>query len=146
MTQYNTLNIKLSNSELNKLKSGIKDGTEVTLKISSNIVGDSNNENNFPHKLLLTNAQVLKLRRAFPNGSSANIKLSKTQLHKIEESGGFLGRVLGPLLKTGLPLIGHILKPLAKSILIPLALTASASATDAAIHKKMFGSGNITCN
>ena len=58
MTQYNTLNVKLSNSQLNKLKSGIKDNTEVTLKISSNVVGDSNNENNFPHKLLLTNTQV----------------------------------------------------------------------------------------
>ena len=58
MTQYNTLNVKLSNSQLNKLKSGMKDNTEVTLKISSNVVGDSNNENNFPHKLLLTNTQV----------------------------------------------------------------------------------------
>ena len=58
MTQYNTLNVKLSNSQLNKLKSGIKNGTEVILKISSNVVGDSNDKNNFPHKLLLTNAQV----------------------------------------------------------------------------------------
>ena len=78
---------------------------------------------------------------AFGNGSSANIKLSKTQLHKIGQSGGFLGRLLGPLLKTGLPLIGNVLKPLAKSVLIPLGLTAAASATDAAIHKKMFWSG-----
>ena len=61
MTQYNTLNVKLSNSQLNKLKLGIKNGTEVTLKLSSNVVGDSNDENNFPHKLLLTNTQVLKL-------------------------------------------------------------------------------------
>ena len=52
MTQYNTLNVKLSNSKLNKLKSGIKNGTEVTLNISSKVVGDSNDENNFPHKLL----------------------------------------------------------------------------------------------
>ena len=58
MTQYNTLNVKLSNSKLNKLKSGITNGTEITLKISSNVVGDSNDENNFPHKLLLTNTQV----------------------------------------------------------------------------------------
>ena len=76
--------------------------------------------------------------------ASANIKLSKTQLHKIEQSGGFLGRLLGPLLKTGLLLIGSVLKLLAKSVLIPLGLTASASATDAAIHKKMFGSGVTT--
>ena len=61
------------------------------MKISSNILGDSNNENNFPHKLLLTNRQILKLLKAFTNNYSANIKLSKTQLHKIEQSGGFLG-------------------------------------------------------
>ena len=141
MAQYNTLNKKLSNSQLNKLKSGIKNGTEVTLKISSNVVGDSNDENNFLHKLLLTNTKVSKLRKAFTNNSAASIKLSKTQLHKIGQSGGFLGRLLGPLLKTGLPLMGNVLKPLTKSILILLRLTAAASATDAAIHKKMFGSG-----
>ena len=143
MTQYNTLNVKLSNSQLNKLKSGIKNGTEVTLKLSSNVVGDSNDENNFPHKLLLTNTQVLRLRKAFANNSSANIKLSKTQLHKIGQSGGFLGRILGPLLKTRLPLTGNILKPLPKSVLIPLVSTAAASVTDAAIHKKMFESGRL---
>ena len=65
-------------------------------------------------------------------------------MHKIGQSGGFLGRLLGLLLKTGLILIGNVLKPLAKSILIPLQLTAPASATDAAIHKKMFGSGTTT--
>ena len=69
MTQYNTLNVKLSNSQLNKLKSGIKNGTEVTVKVSSNAVGDSNDENNFPHKLLLTTIKVSKLRKAFANGS-----------------------------------------------------------------------------
>ena len=72
---------------------------------------------------------------------SANIKLSKSQVHKIGQSGRFLGRILGPLLRTGLPLIGSVLKPLSKIVLIPLELTASASATDTAIHKKMFGSG-----
>ena len=65
MTQYNTLDVKLSYSQLNKLKSGIKKNTEVTLKLSSNVAGDSNDENNFPHKLLLTNTQVSKLRKAF---------------------------------------------------------------------------------
>ena len=90
MTQYKTSNVKLSNSQLNKLKSGIKHNTEVTLKLSSNVVGGSNNENNFPHKLLLTNTQYSKLR-------NASIKLSKTQLHKIGQSGEFLGRLLGPL-------------------------------------------------
>ena len=74
MTQYNTLNVKLPTSQLNKLKSGIKNGTEVTLKISSNVFGDSNDENNFLYKLLLTNTQVSKLCKAFANNSSANIK------------------------------------------------------------------------
>ena len=140
MTQYNTLNVKLSNSELNKFKSGIRNGIEVTLKISWNVVGDSNDENNFPHKLFLTDTQVSRLRKALANGSSANIKLSKTQLHKIRQSGGFIGRILGPLLKPVLPLIGNVLKPLAKIVLTYLGLTA-ASVTDAAIHKKKFQSG-----
>ena len=144
MPQYNTLNVKLSNSQINKLKSGIKNDTEVTLKLSSNIVGEPNDENNFLHKLLLTNTRVSKLHKAFAKGSSANIRLSKTQLQKIGQSAGFVGRLLGSLLKTGLPLIGNVLKSLAKSILIPLRLTAALSATDAAIHKKMFGSGMIT--
>ena len=144
MTQYNTLNVKLSNPQLNKLKYGIKNDTEVTLKISLNVVGESNDENNFPHKLL-TNTQVSKLCKAFANGSSENINFSKTQLHKIGQSGGFLGRLLGPLLKTRLPLIGNVLKSLAKSILISLGLTAAAATTtDATIHKKMFGCGFTT--
>ena len=75
MTQYNTLNVKLSNKQLNELKAGIKNGTEVTLELLWNVVNDSNDENNFPHKLLLTNTQVSRLRKAFENNSSANIKL-----------------------------------------------------------------------
>ena len=140
MTQYNTLKVKLLNSQLNKLKSGIKNSTEATLEISSNVVGDSNDGNIFPHKLLLNNTQVSKLRKGFANGSSATIKLSKVQLHKIGQSGGFLDRLLGPFLKTWLPLIQNVPKPLAKNVLIPLGLTAAA-ATNAAIHKKMFESG-----
>ena len=120
MTQCNTLNIKLSNLKLNKLKSEIKDGTEVTLKLSSNVVKDYNDENNFPHKLLLTNTQVSKLCKAFAYNRT---------IRRI------LDRLLGPLLKTGLLLIGNVLKPLAKSVLIILRLTAAASATDATIHK-----------
>ena len=114
------------------------------MKNSLNVVGGSNDENNFQHKLLLTNTQVSKLLKAFANNSSANIKLSKTHLHKIGQSGGFLGRLSGPLLKTGLPLIGNVLKPLAKSDLIPLGLTAAVSATNAVIHKNMFASGTTT--
>ena len=85
--------------------------------------------------IVLTNTQVSRLCKAFANGSSANIELSKTQLHKIGEPGEFLGRHLGLLLNTGLPLLKNVLKPFAKSVLISLGLTAAASAT--AIHKKM---------
>ena len=103
MTQYNTLNVNLSNSQLSKLKLGIKNSTERTLKTSSNVVGDSNDENNFPHKFVLTNTQVSKLHKALVNNSSADIKISRVQLHKIGQSGGSLGWLLEPLLKTGLP-------------------------------------------
>ena len=103
MTQYNSLNVKLSNSQLNKLKSAIKNETEVLLRLSSNKIG--NNESNFRHKLLLlTNRQVANLRKVFANHLSTDIKLSKTQLSKMVQSGWFLGRFLVPLLKTGLPL------------------------------------------
>ena len=84
------------------------------------MVGDSNDETDFPHKLLLTDTQVLKLHKAFGNDSLANIRLSKAQLSKIVQSRGFLDRPLGPLLKRGLPLIGNVLKPVAKNVLIPL--------------------------
>ena len=140
MTQYNSLNVKLSNSQLNKFKSTIKNETEVVLKLLSNMTGD--NENNFPHKLLFTNRQVSNLHKAFANNLSPDIKLSKNHLSKMIQSGGFLGRLVGPLLKTGLPLIKNVIKPLAKSLLIPLGLTAAASAADAGINKKILGSGN----
>ena len=113
MTRYDTLNVKLSNSQLKKLKSGLKNSTEVTLKLSSNIIGGSNNENNFSRIFLLTNRQILKIRKVFANGYSVNIKLSKTQLYIIRQPGRVLGRLLGSLLKTGLPLIKNQLKPLA---------------------------------
>ena len=74
------------------------------------------------------------------------MKLTKTQLHKIGKSGGISDKLLGPLLNTGLPLMKNVLKPLAKGVLIPLGLTAAASAADAAIHKKMFGSGIAILN
>ena len=98
------------------------------------MIGD--NETKFPHKLLLNNRQVSNLRKAFANHLSTDIKLSKTQISKIIQSGEFLRTLLGPLLKTGLPLISNVIKPLTKSVLIPLGLIASASAADAAIHKK----------
>ena len=91
-----------------------------------------------------TNRKVVNLRKAFANYLSADIKLSKTQLSKMIQSGGFLGRLLGPLLKLGLPLIKSVVKPLAKSVLIPLVLTASASTADAGIYKKILGSRDTT--
>ena len=98
------------------------------------MIGD--NETNFLDQLLLTNRQVSNLLKAFANHLSADIKLAKTQLSKMIQSGRFLGRLLGPLLKIGLPLIKNAIKPLAKSVLIPVRLTAAASAADAGIHKK----------
>ena len=74
----------------------------------------------------MTNRQVANLRKAFANNSSTDIKLSKTHLSKMIQSEEFLGRLLGPLLKTGLPLIKNVIKPLAKSVLILLGLTAAA--------------------
>ena len=103
MTQYNSLIVKLSNSQLNKLKSPIKNKTELDLRLSSNMIGDD--ETNFPLKLSLTNRQVANLRKAFADKSSNDIKLSKSQITKMMQSGEFIGRLLGPLLNTGLPLI-----------------------------------------
>ena len=140
MTQYNSLNVKLSNSQLNKLKSARKNETDVVLRLSSNMIGNSDDETNFPDKLLLTNRQVANLRREFAKHTSTDIKLSKTQSSKMIESGGFLGRLLGPLLRTGLLLMESVFKPLTKSVLVPLELTASAA--DAGIHKIILGSGH----
>ena len=108
------------------------------------MVGDSNGETNFPHRLLLTNTRVSRLRKTFANNSSANIKLSKTQLHKMGQSRVFLGRFQRPLLKTDFPLMKNVLKTLVKSVLIPLGLTAATSVTDAAVQKKSFGLGVAT--
>ena len=95
----------------------------------------------FPHKLLLTNRQVANLCKDFSDKSSTDINLSKTQISKMIQSGGFLGRLLDPLLKTRLLLIKDVIKPLAKSVLIPLGLTAAGSAADAGMHKRIVGSG-----
>ena len=101
------------------------------------MIGNSDDETNFPHKSLLTNRQVANLRKTFANYLSIDIKLSKTQLLKIIQLGGFLGRLLGPLLKTGLPSMKCVIQPLEKSVLIPLGLTTAASVADAGIHKKI---------
>ena len=144
MTQYNRLNTKLSNSQLNKRKSAIRNKNEVVIRLSPNMIGDSNDQTNFTHELLLTDRQVSSIRKAFTNNSSIDIKFSKTQISKAIQSGGFLGKLLDPLLKTGLPLIKNVLAPLAKSVLIPLGLTAAGSAADAGINKKILGSGGHT--
>ena len=136
MTQYNSLNVKLSNSQLNKLKSAIKNEIEVVLRLSPNMIGESSDKANFPHELLLTNRQISSIHKVFSNNSSADIKFWKTQLSKMIQLGGFLGKLFGPLLKTGLPLIKNVITPLEKSILIPLGLTAAAAAADMGIHKK----------
>ena len=105
MTQHNSLNVKLSNSQLNKFKLAIKNETEVVLRLFPNMTVDSNDEANFPHELLLTDRQISSIRKAFSNNSSVDIKFPNTQLSKMIQSGGFLGKLIGPLLKTGLPLI-----------------------------------------
>ena len=106
------------------------------------MIGNSVDNTNFPHELLLTNRQVANLRKAFAKNTSTDIMLSKTHLSEMIQSGGFLGRLLGPLLRTGLLLMKSVIKPLAKSVLVPLGLTAAASAADAGIHKKILGSGH----
>ena len=136
MTQYNRVNVKLSNSQLNKLKSAKKNENDVVIRLSSNMIGDSNDQTNFSHEILLTDRQVSSIPKAFSNNSYVYIKYSKTQLSKMIQSGGFLGKLLGPLLKTGLPLTKNVITPLAKSVLIPLGLTAGVSAADGGIHKK----------
>ena len=78
MTQYNSLNVKLSNSQLNKLRSAIKNKSDVVLRLSSNMIGNLDDETNFPDKLLLTNRQILNLRRALASQTSTDVKLSKT--------------------------------------------------------------------
>ena len=120
---YNKVNAKLSQSQINKLKHAAQNKTGVTLRISNNMLGKD--ENNFPHELMLTNTQVAKLRKQ----KAANIKLSKAQMSKMAQSGGFLST----LLKFGMPLL--------KNVIAPLGLTAAMSATDAGIQKKIWGKG-----
>ena len=144
MAQCNRVNVKLSNLQLNKLKSAIKYENDVVIRLSPNMIGDSNDKTNFRHELVLIGRQVSSNRKAFSNNSSVDIKFSKTQLSKRIQSGGFLGKLLGPILKTGLSVIKNVITPLAKSVLIPLELTVAASAADAGIHKKILGSGNTT--
>ena len=144
MMQYNRLNTKLSNSQLNKLKSTIKNENDVVIRLSCSMIGHSNDKTNFSDELLLTNRQVSSICKGFAKNSSVDIKFSKAQLSKMIQPGGFLDKFLGPLLKTRLPLMKSVITPLAKSVLTPLGLTAATFAVDAGIHKKILGSGNTT--
>ena len=135
MVEYSKVNVKLSDMQLKKSKTAVENKTGTTLRMNLKMF----NGNDLLHELLLTARQKTKLRNSFNSNMSTDLKLSKAQISKIIQSGGFLGRLLGPLLKTGLPLIKNVIKPLAKSVLIPLGLTAAASAADAGIHKKIMG-------
>ena len=133
MVKYSKVDCKLTNVQLNKLIKAVKSDEGATLRL-----GIRNfNKNKTPHELLLTTRQNTKLRNAVNNNSATDIKLSKTQMKKIIQSGGFLGKLLsklaGPLMKIALPL--------AKNVLAPLGLTAAMSAIDGSIQKKIHGSG-----
>ena len=136
MTQYNKVNVNGSNSELLKLKLRINDGTQVTFSLSSDVIDDSNEEIEFSPKFLLTDRQVSRLPEYYANKSSVSMKLSKTLLSKMAQLERFLGILFGTLLKSGLLLMIVVLNSLAKLVLVPVKLTAPASATDAAIQKE----------
>ena len=133
MVKYSEVNCKLTNVQLKKLKKAVKSNEGATLRL-----GIRNfNKDETPHELLLTIRQNTKLRKAVNNNSATDIKLSKAQIKKLIQSGGFLGNLLsklaGPLMKVALPL--------AKNVLAPLGLTATMSAIDGSIQKKIHGSG-----
>ena len=140
MVEHSKVNVKLSDAQLKKIKTAVKNKTGTTLRMSLKLF----NGNDILHELLLTTRQKTRLRNAFNSNMSTNLKLSTAGISKIIQSGGFLGRLLGPLLKNGFSLIKNVIKPLDKSVLIPLGLTAAVSAADAGIHKKVLGSGTTT--
>ena len=133
MVEYSKINCKLTNLQLNKLKNVVKSNEGLTLRLSIK----NFNKDEVPHELLLTTRQNTKLRNALNNNSTTDIKLSKAQIKKLIQSGGFLGKLLsklaGPLMKVAMPL--------AKNVLAPLGLTAAMSAIDGSIQKKIHGSG-----
>ena len=128
MVEYSKVNIKLTNMQLKKLETAVKNNTGTTLRMSFKIF----NGNNLPHELLLTTRQKTKLKNAFNNDQSADLKLSKAQIFKIIQSGGFLESLLS---KLAVPLM-KVAVPLVKNVLAPLGITAAASAIDAWIQKK----------
>ena len=136
MVEYSKLNVKLSYTQLKKLKTAVKDKTGATLRMNLKILDG----NDLPHELLLTTRQKAKLINALNNNMSTDLKLSKAKISKLIKSGGFLGSLLsklpGPLMKVAIPL--------AKNVLASLGITAAASAIDAGIQKKIHGSGTTT--
>ena len=136
MVEYSKVNVKLTDTQLKNLKTAVKGKTGTTLRMSLKIF----NRNDLPHELLLTTRKKTKLRNAFNNNMSTGLKLSRAQISKIIQSGGFLRSLLsklaGPLMKVAIPL--------AKNVLAPLGITAAASAIDAGIQKKIHGSGTTT--
>ena len=136
MVEYSKVNVKLSDTQLKKLKTAVKNKTGTALTISLKMF----NGNDLPHELLLTTRQKTKLRNAFNNNMSIDLKLFKAQNSKIIQSEGFLGSLLsklaGPLMKVAIPLV--------KNVLAPLGITVVASVIDAGIQKKIHGSGTTT--
>ena len=136
MVEYSKVNIKLSDTQLKRLKTAVKDKTGTTLRIRLKMF----NGNDLPYELLLTTRQKTKPRNGFDNNMSTDLKLSKAKISKMIQSGGFLGSLLnklaGPLMKVAISL--------AKNVLAPLGITAAASAIDAGIQKKIHGSGTTT--
>ena len=128
MAEYSKVNVKLSNEQLKQMKTAVKNKAETSLRINSKMF----DVNDVPHQLLLTTRQKAKLRNAFNNNMPTDIKLSKDQISKIIQSGGFLGSLLsklaGPLMKVAILL--------AKIVLAPLGITAAAPAIEAGIQKK----------
>ena len=136
MVEYTKVNVKLSDSQIKKLKDAVKDNIRTTLRINLKMFDG----NDLPHELLLTTRQKTKLRNAFDNNTSADIKLSKAQINEIIQSGGFLGSLLnklvGPLMKVAVPLT--------KNVLAPLGITAAASALVQKYKKYIHGSETTT--
>ena len=134
MVEYSKVNVKLSDTQLKKLKTAVKDKTGATLRMNLKMF----NGNDLPHELLLTTRQKTKLRNAFNNNMSTDLKLSKAQTSKIIQSGGFLG----PLFSKLAGLLMKVAIPLTKNFLAPLGITAAASAIAARIQKNTWFSNN----
>ena len=136
MVEYSKINVKLTDTQLKKLKTAVKNKTGTTLRMSSKMFDG----NDLLHELLLTTRQKTKVRNAFNNNMSTDVRLSKDQISKIIQSNEFLGSLLSrladPLMKVGIPF--------AKNILASLGIAATLSATDAGIQKKIHGSGTTT--